>query len=185
MSSAKNIEEALNIFSNTLMEKLDNHFADMSKPVIKNIKEIIIALVLFLRSARGWYGRMTIMGIARCMQTEGSVKTKCKRLDRFLINESFQLDKAAAGLFTMIEHQVNEEIIPVLIDQTDLSGVQVIAASTPYQGRALPFALTTFEFENIKYSQNEIEKEFFILLQRTVGREKSLDSSFPDLRRSF
>lgn len=181
MSKKRSVEEALDIFRNALIEKLSNHFTGMKKPVIKNIKEIIIALILFLRAPRGWYGRMTIMAIARCMRTEGSVKTKHKRLNRFLTNESFQSDKTAASLFAMIEQQAMienepiEDMIPTLIDQTDISGVQVITASIPYKGRSLPFAQTTFEYkENVVCNQNNIEKGFFILLQEAAGKMKSL-----------
>lgn len=174
MLKEESTEEALNRFRDAIADTLGNHFHAISRPAIKNIKEIIIAIVILLRGMRGWYGRMTLIGIARCMRTQGSIKTKCKRLDRFLTNESFQIDKAAFALFDMIVDQDTEGMIPVIIDQTDLSGVQVITASIPYQGRALPFALTTFEFENIKYSQNDIEKDFFILLQEIKPERKSL-----------
>lgn len=77
------VEDSFNLFSNVLGEKLSDHFVNVSKPVIKNIKEIIIALVLLLRAPRGWYGRMTVNGIARCMHTKGNVKTRQKRIFSF------------------------------------------------------------------------------------------------------
>jgi hypothetical protein len=173
MSGEGKVEDVFNLFSNALGEKLSDHFINMSKPVIKNIKEIIIALVLLLRTSRGWYGRMTLSGIARCMHTKGSIKAKYKRLDRFLTSESFQVNKTALAIFTMIEDKADAAMPAILIDQTDMSGVQVITASIPYQGRALPFALTTFEYENINYSQNKTEKDFFVLLQAALGNTKN------------
>lgn len=60
-------------------------------------------------------------------------------------------------------------MIPTLIDQTDMLGVQVISASVPYQGRSLPFAMVTLEYENNRDSQTKIEKDFFALLEQEVG----------------
>lgn len=74
----------------------------------------------------------------------------------------------------MVRGKGVDGIIPVLIDQTNMSGVQVISASVPYEGRVLPFAMTTFEYENIIYSQNKTEKDFFSLLEEKFGKEESL-----------
>lgn len=82
-------EESLNDISNILAEKLMDYFRDISRPVMKNIKEIVIGVIILLRCARGWYGRMTLMGNGRCLRAEGSTKSRYKRLDGFLTNESF------------------------------------------------------------------------------------------------
>lgn len=174
MLKGKESEESIKSFSNIVAEKLTEYFVDASKPLVKNIKEIVISVIILLRSVRGWYGRMTLMGIARCLQTEGSVKSRYKRLERFLTNELFQVDKMVSGLYSMVGDQAIDGMIPTLIDQTDMSGVQVISASVPYQGRALPFAMVTFEYENIRDSQNKIEKDFFALLEQKVGEGRSL-----------
>ncbi len=52
--------------------------------------------------------------------------------------------------------------------------MQVIAASIAAHGRALPLAFTTFEYETIDFSQNKIERDFFISLQRSIGKQVCL-----------
>lgn len=173
MSKGENPEEAFLDFSTILIETLGNYFEHIKKPVLKNIKEIVLALVLFLRTPRGWNGRMTIMGIARCMHIKGKTKSHYKRLDRFLMNTSFKVHKTAQSLYALIEHPTIGGMIPVVIDQTDIGGVQVITASIPYQGRALPFAITTFEYENIRYSQNKTERDLFMMVQKSIRKATS------------
>ena len=173
MLKGKESEESIKSFGSIVADKLTEYFVDASKPLVKNIKEIVISVIILLRSARGWYGRMTLMGIARCLQTEGSVKSRYKRLERFLTNELFQVDNMVSGLYSMVGDQAIDGMIPTLIDQTDMSGVQVISASVPYQGRALPFAMVTFVYENISDSQNKIEKDFFCIV-RTKGWERKI-----------
>ena len=94
-------EEGVKDFRRELKNKLERHFSSLSQPVLKNITEVVIAILLVLRIPRGWYGRLTVSGIARCMRTKGGFKAKYKRLDKFLRNKRFELDKTVSGLLTL------------------------------------------------------------------------------------
>ena len=167
----KSKDERTKNFSTELRRKLDKHFSSLPKPVLRNIVEIVIALVIFLRTSRGWYGRMTLQGIARCMRTEGDMRVRSKRLDRFLRNKRFETSRIILGMLSLTRGENFKGVLPVLIDQSAIGDVQVIAASFPYQGRAIPLAVETFEYEKMTLSQNQIEMGFFAQLQRSIGKE--------------
>lgn len=166
--------EEIEDFAEVLRRKLDEHFTSMSKPILKNMAEAIIALVILFRLTKGWYGRMTLSGIARCMKTNGRVKIRYKRLDRFLGNEKFQINDTFLGLLHLMREKKSKGFLPTLIDQTAVGDVQVILASFPHEGRSIPVALETFEYGKIGFSQNQIEKDFFVRLQKTLGEENRL-----------
>jgi len=170
----KSNEEAIKDFNKELRRQLDKHFSSLSKPIVKNIVEVVIALVGLLRTPRGWYGRMTLSGVARCMRTKGKTRIRYKRLDRFLRNGRFSTSDTIVGLLHLTRGEKRNGLLPLLIDQTAIRDVQVISASFPYQGRSIPLAMETFEHETIKFSQNKIEKGFFARLQRTLGRDNVL-----------
>ncbi len=169
-------EEEIKNFAAELRKKLDEHFSSLTKPALKNITEIVIALVILLRTPRGWYGRLTLNGIARCMRTQGDIRVRYKRLDRFLRNNRFEIGKTILGLLRLSRGEDIKGIFPILIDQSTVGAgdVRVISASFPYQGRAIPLAMETFEYGKIKFSQNRIEKDFFAQLQKRLGQENTL-----------
>lgn len=167
----KSNEEEIRNFQADLRKKLDKHFSSLSKPVLKNIVEVTIALVLLLRTPKGWYGKMTLSGIARCMRTKGNAKTRYKRLERFLKNEEFQIDKTTLGLLKLTRGEDFNGFLALLIDQSTIQDVQVISASFSYEGRAIPLAMETFEYGKIESSQNQIEKAFFDRLQKSLEKE--------------
>jgi hypothetical protein len=169
-----NNEQGVKYFAVELKRKMAEHFCSLSQPVLKNIVEIVIALVIVIRTPRGWYGRLTLSGIARCMRTKGDLRSRYKRLDRFLNNGNFQTGKTVAGFFEITIGKKPKGVVPLLIDQSTIGDVQVIAASFPCLGRAIPLSIKTFEYEKIELSQNQIETDFFIQLQNTLGRDNSL-----------
>lgn len=170
----KSNEAAIKNFNKALMKNLDNNFSSLPKPILKNIVETVIGLVGLLRTPRGWYGRMTLSGIARCMRTKGRTRIRYKRLDRFLRNGRFHTSDTIVGLLHLTGAEKYNGLLPLLIDQSAIRDVQVISASFPYKGRAIPLAMETFEYEVIKFSQNRIEKEFFARLQSTLSKRNPL-----------
>ena len=127
-----------------------------------NLACLIFAFVLLLRTYRRWYGRLTLGGIARCLPTEGGGKSRYKRVARFLDNENFQM----ISLTTDLAHLTypEEDLLSVIIDQTQIGDVQVISANVPTEGRSIPLAISTFEYTRIERSQNLIEEEFLTTL---------------------
>jgi hypothetical protein len=121
---------------------------------------VVAALLPLAVSSRGWYGRLTLCGIARGMTScKGTVKSRYKRLSRLLSNTRFELVAAMQGLvaFSGVTHL--KGLTAVLIDQTSLckDAIQAIIGSVVYENRSIPIAVETFEYSNIAGSQNRAE----------------------------
>ena len=141
-----------------LEEILGREFPSFRKTVTRNLACLILAFVLLLRTYRGWYGRLTLSGIARCLPFEGTCKSHYKRLSRFLDNGNFKMMNLTKDLVRLIYPE--EDLLPVIIDQTAIGDVQVISANVPTEGRSIPLAIHTFEYRKIETSQNLLEEEF-------------------------
>lgn len=156
-----------------VLSQIRVHFAAvLSKPLSKNIAVVVSALLSLSTSVRGWYGRLTLWGIARAMHSAGTVKARRKRLGRLLGNAHFKLDAALAGLLSFTGIMRWDGLVPVLIDQTSLckDAVWAIVASFVHQKRSVPFDLCTFSATGIKASQNRLEWDFLRdLLRRLRG----------------
>jgi len=152
-----------------LKEILGKQFPSFSKTVTRNLACLIFALMLLLRTYRGWYGRLTLSGIARCLPFEGTCKSCYKRLSRFLDNENFKMMNLTKDLARLIYPE--EDFLPVIIDQTAIGDVQVISANVPTEGRSIPLAIYTFEYRKIESSQNLLEEEFLTSVSSLLPRE--------------
>jgi len=141
-------EESLTEFK----EILKREFPSLRKTTLRTMAYLIFALVLLLRTYRGWYGRLTLSGIARCFPTEGSGRSRYKRLTRFLDNGNFRMLNLTRDLVRLI--YPGKILLPVIIDQTAIGDIQVLSANVPAEGRSIPLAISTFEYGKIKSSQN-------------------------------
>lgn len=145
---------------------LGETFSDLRATVRKNLAALVIGLVAVLRMSRGWYGRLSLSGVARGLPTRGQVRARYKRLHRFLDNPSFRSESLSAGLLELATGGHCPPLVPVLVDQTAVGEVQVLTASYPLEGRAVPLAMTMFEHGELESSQNLLEEDF---LRRLVG----------------
>lgn len=151
---------------------LEREFPSLKKTVARNLSCLILAFVLLLRTYRGWYGRLTLGGIARCLPTEGSGKSRYKRVTRFLDNKNFQMINLSEDLIRLT--YPGEDLLPVIIDQTQIGDVQVISANVPTEGRSIPLALSTFEYTKIERSQNLIEEEFLSFVSSRLPKRTKI-----------
>jgi len=152
-----------------LKEILGREFPSLRKTVTRNLASLIFAFILLLRTYRGWYGRLTLSGIARCLPAEGTGKSHYKRLSRFLDNENFKMMSLTKDLVRLI--YLEETLLPIIIDQTAIGDVQVISANVPTEGRSIPLAISTFEYGKIETSQNLLEEEFLAGVSSQLPRE--------------
>lgn len=143
-----------------IKETLKEQFPALRLSVVKNLSHFTIALVMLLRTSRGWYGRISLSGIARVVATEGGPKSRYKRLSRFLDNSQFKMVDLSPFLISIATGCENPSLLPLVIDQTEMSDVQVITASCPTEGRAIPVSIATFQHGKIKTSQPIIEDAF-------------------------
>jgi len=93
------------------------------------------------------------------------LKTKFKRLSRFLRNRWFTPEVMTPQLVRLTLGQRAPRLVPVLVDQTTVAGVQVLMAGTLFSGRVLPVAFTCFTYDGIRHSQNKIETGLIALIQ--------------------
>lgn len=145
---------------------LEETFSDVRATVRKNLAALVIGLVMLLRTPRGWYGRLSLSGVSRALPTRGQVTARYKRLHRFLDNPRFHNESFSAGLLRLATGGSCPSLVPVLVDQTAVGGVQVLTASYPVEGRAIPLAMATFEHAKLEWSQNLLEEGF---LRRLAG----------------
>jgi len=149
-------------------EVLTKDFGHLTRPIRKNLIHLVFALILLLRGPRGWYGKISLSGIARTLPTEGTLKARYKRLHRFLDNPHFTMDSISKGLLTLIQYQQKDGLLPLVVDQTAIGDVQVIAGSYPVEGRAIPVSMACFQYTQIKKSRNCIEDTFLLKLASSL-----------------
>jgi hypothetical protein len=111
-------------------------------------------------------GHLTVSEVARCIPTRSDHWVKFKRLKRFLTNTKW----SPAELFGPMLAYVLERFwpghyLPVIIDQSTLGGRwEMLWASIPFRGRALPIAFRLFTYDEIsedpEASQNKLEEAF-------------------------
>jgi len=143
-----------------IKKTLKEQFPALRLSVVKNLAHFTIALIMLLRTSRGWYGKISLSGIARASVTEGGPKSRYKRLSRFLDNSQFKMADLSPFLIQIATGCENPSLLPLVIDQTEMGDVPVITASCPTQGRAIPVATAAFEYGKIKRSQTTIEDAF-------------------------
>ncbi|MEW5901384.1 MAG: IS4 family transposase, partial [Acidobacteriota bacterium] len=107
-----------------------------------------------------------LSGVARALPTRGEVGARYKRLHRFLDNPRFSNESLSAGLLRLATGGSLPSLVPVLVDQTAVGQIQALTASYPVEGRAIPLAMTTFEYTELNSSQNLLEEDF---LRRLAG----------------
>ena len=149
---------------------LDDKFADLRRTVVKNLAHLVIALVIVLRTPRGWYGKLSLSGISRSMCTEGKAKSRYKRLHRFLDNPFFQNEQLSSGLLELVVGKEIPSLLPLIVDQTTMGDVQVITGSYPIEGRSIPLGMATFEYRELEASQNALEEDFLKKLSESTPK---------------
>lgn len=149
-------------------QTLEEKFGELRRTVVKNPAHLVLALVLVLRTAGGWYGRLSLSGISRTMRTEGKMQARYKRLHRFLDNPHFHCGQLSAGLLDLIWGEERPSLLPLLVDQTAVGDIQVLTGSYPVEGRSIPLALATSEYGQIEVSQNKLEEEFLKRLAESL-----------------
>lgn len=143
---------------------LDKKFKGFRKVIIKNLAHLIIGLVIVIRTPKGWYGRLTLSALARASCTKGNVKTRYKRINRFLDNPFFNRSLLTKGLIELVLGKDKPKILPLLVDQSSIGGAESVVASFATEGRALPLSIASFDKDEIRAGQNIFEETF---LKRT------------------
>ncbi len=141
---------------------IEKTFTGIRRTIAKNLSHLMIAFLLLSRGEHSRNGRISVSAISRVMLTGAKPKNRYKRLNRFLDNPRFNpLDLVPGFIYLIFGEEGVVGLVPIVIDQTTICGVEVISASVPFEGRALPIGLTSFEYGLMEGSQNDIEWNFF------------------------
>ncbi len=82
-----------------------------------------------------------VLALGRAMEGPTAAKHRIKRVDRFLGNESVEIDRVSEGLFHQFRPPTGDVV--VLADWTDRYAFQTLALALPRDGRAMPFLSIT------------------------------------------
>jgi len=111
-------------------------------------------------------GHLTISEIARSIPTRSDHWYKFKRIKRFLSNLKWSpCDLFGELIRFALERFHPGHYLPVIIDQSTIAGRwEVLWASLPFRGRALPIAFHLFRYEDISQDEegtrHKIEESF-------------------------
>jgi hypothetical protein len=126
----------------------------------RNLALVVVGL-LQVRDAH-----LTISEIARAIPNKSDHWYKLKRLWRFLSNLKWSPTECCHPLLHFVLARFRAgQYLPIIFDQSTLAGKwEVLWASIPFRGRALPIYFTLFRYADISHdpegSQNKIENEF-------------------------
>jgi hypothetical protein len=117
-------------------------------------------------------GHLTVSEIARSIPNHCDHWVKFKRMKRFLANTKWSPSALFGQMLAYaLERFWPGHYLPIIIDQSTLAGRwEMLWASMPFRGRALPIAFRLFTYEEIaddpEGSQNKIEEAF---VRQVVG----------------
>jgi len=125
---------------------------------------LTVAMLQLWRGARSGNGRLTLCALSRTLPLDQKEKARSKRLYRLLRNASLDGTEMTPLLVRLALGARPSGWIPIVVDQTDVQGTQVIMAGVRVAQRILPVAFTCYEYDKIHKSQNVIENSLLLLI---------------------
>jgi hypothetical protein len=125
---------------------------------------LTVAMLQLWRGARSGNGWLTLCALSRTLPLDENEKARCKRLYRLLRNPSLDGTQMTPLLVRLALGANPRGWIPIVVDQTDVRGTQVIMAGVCVASRILPVAFVCYEYEQIRKSQNVIENSLLLLI---------------------
>ena len=140
-------------------------FADLRRPVQRNLAVVAVAFLRLISAARSGHGRLSLAALFRVLPTIGTAHAREKRLHRFLANPRLDPRGVTTGLAQVVFGRRGEGYWPLVLDQTKSGATQALLAGVPFEGRTLPLAVYTFDYpwqEATAPSQNHLEHVFLL-----------------------
>jgi hypothetical protein len=125
---------------------------------------LTVAMLQLWRGARSGNGWLTLCAISRALPLDENEKARSKRLYRLLRNLSLDGTAMTPLLVRLALGTHPCGWIPIVVDQTDIRGTQVIMAGVRISNRILPVAFASFEYREIRKSQNVLENSLLLLI---------------------
>src|SRR5229473_1662615 len=117
-------------------------FSALCRPVQKNLAVLTVAFLRVLGAVRSGHGQLSLAALFRVLPTPGTPHAREKRLHRPRLDPRSVTD----GLARLIFGSRGRGLWPILFDQTKAGATQALFAGVPFQGRALPLAVYTFQY---------------------------------------
>lgn len=131
---------------------------------------LTVAMLQLWRGARSGNGWLTLCALSRTLPLDENEKARSKRLYRLLRNSSIDGTEMTPLLVRLALGANPRGWIPIVVDQTEVRGTQVIMAGVRVAHRVLPVAFACFEYEKIRKSQNVIENSLLLLIASCLPR---------------
>lgn len=125
---------------------------------------LTVAMLQLWRGARSGNGWLTLCALSRTLPLDENEKARSKRLYRLLRNCSLGGTEMTPLLVRLALGKNPRGWIPIVVDQTDVRGTQVIMAGVRVAHRVLPVAFACYEYAKIRKSQNIIENSLLLLI---------------------
>jgi hypothetical protein len=125
---------------------------------------LTVALLQLWRGARSGNGGLTLCALSRTLPLDQREKARSQRLYRFLRNVNLEGTQMTPLLVRLALGAHPRGWVPIVVDQTDGQGTQVIMAGIRVAHRILPVAFTCFAYDQIRKSQNAIEDSLLLLI---------------------
>lgn len=125
---------------------------------------LTVAMLQLWRGARSGNGWLTLCALSRTLPLDENEKARSKRLYRLLRNSSLDGTEMTPLLVRLALGANPRGWIPIVVDQTNVRGTQVIMAGVRVANRVLPVAFVCYEYDKIRKSQNIIENSLLLLI---------------------
>jgi len=156
---------------------METRFEGVRATVRRNLAVVTYAVLCVVGAVRSGYGRLTLSALARSLPTGCDQKTRFKRLARFLAAKPFCPESMVPALVGLVlggkpsrRKRGNRRWVPILVDQTDLSGIPTLMAGVVHRGRVLPVAFTCYEYAQLRRSQNTLETALLLLILASLPK---------------
>jgi len=125
---------------------------------------LTVAMLQLWRGARSGNGGLTLCALSRTLPLDERERARSKRLYRLLRNASLDGTQMTPLLVRLALGAHPRGWVPIVVDQTDVQGTQVLMAGIRIAHRVLPVAFACFEYDQIRKSQNAIENSLLLLI---------------------
>lgn len=147
-----------------VLSLLDVAAPGMGRWLALGLALLTVAMLQLWRGARSGNGAVSLCALSRTLPLDESEKARSKRLYRLLRNSSLDGTVMTPFLVRLALGAHPRGWIPIMVDQTDVRGTQVILAGIRIANRILPVAFACFEYDQIRKSQNVIEQSLLLLI---------------------
>jgi hypothetical protein len=151
-----------------LLDTLERLCPGLRRWLVLNLALATFAVMQLWKGARSGHGGLTLSGLARALPLVVTEKVRQKRLWRLLSNKFLKGEEMTPLLVRLALGKNPRGWIPLVVDQTDIRGAQVVMVGVRAAHRTLPVAFATFLYAELRKSQNAIESALLKLVAASL-----------------